>query len=344
MNKNQTIAVKVLFKNLIKSIPDLVKEFKEFGIDEVFVLEDLFTDPQFQKEIKNTDIKTWVIIQTFLNIEREDSLYAIQADGTKAIGAGNGSWLHMICPNGGPIIKERFLQNLIRRLKDIIIRYNPSGINLDFIRYFVFWEDVYENNNPDALPQTCFCDRCLSLFSSKHGIRIPKAFIKTSEISKFILKNHLDDWVEFKTDTITNTVKKIVDSIKIIKPDIQFNIHAVPWKSGEFNGAIRRIAGQDFTALGKIIDGISPMCYTGMLKRNAGWINEVVNDIALQTDIKILPAFQGVSMYGSQEIDNKSFKQFIKESLRSPSSGVAFWPWEQITDEHKKIIRELTAS
>lgn len=342
MNKDKRFAAKILFKDQIKSIPDIVKEFVEFEIDEVFALEDLFTNEEFQKEINKTNIKKWIIIQTFLNIERKDSLYAIQADGTKAIGSGNGSWLHMVCPNGGPILKEKYLRDLIERLKDIVYRYNPSGINLDFIRYFVFWEDVYENSDPKNLPQTCFCNRCVSLFTSEYKVKIPKSIESTEDISKFILSNYLDEWTKFKTDTITNTIKTIVDSIKEIKPDIKFNIHAVPWKSGEFDNAIHRIAGQDFKALSNIVDGISPMCYTGMLKRKSSWISDVVQDIAYQTNIKILPAFQGVPMYNSENVDNDYFKELTTECLKNPSSGVAFWPWEQITNSHKKLIKDFT--
>lgn len=343
MINGKILAAKVLFKNNIKSIKEMVEEWTEYGVDEAFTLEDLFLDPDYQSEIKRTDIKTWIIIQTFLNKEKIDSLYAIKSDGSKAIGTGNGSWLHMICPNGGPEYNEEdnYLKTLINNINSYILQYNPYGINLDFIRYFVFWEDVYENADPKSLPQTCFCKRCVNLFFKKLNQKQPNHLSSTPEISAFILENYEKEWVQFKCETITNAVHKIVESIKAVKPEIKFNIHGVPWKSSEFDNAIRRIAGQDYNSLAKYVDGISPMCYTGMLKRDSSWINDVVKEISNQTGIKILPAFQGVSMYGSSALNTNKFKDLIKASLKSPSSGVAFWPWEQISQKNKMVIKEI---
>lgn len=343
MMSKKRITAKVLFKNQILSIPDMVNEWKKNGIEEVFTLEDLYTDPEFQIEISKTDIKTWVIIQTFLNIENIDSLYAIKSDGTKAIGEGKGRWLRMICPNGGPDYSENsnYLKSLTEKIVNYIHKYNPYGINLDFIRYFVFWEGVHENSSPEKLPQTCFCNRCINLFFSKLNTKLPNNLNGTPEIASYILNNYKDEWTNFKVDTITQVVKSITESAKAVKPDIRFNIHGVPWKLGEFGNAIHSIAGQDYKALSKYIDGISPMCYTGMLKRKAEWINEITKDIHNQASIDILPAFQGVAMYDSESISNKDFKELIQECLKAPSSGVAFWPWEQISDEHKRIIGKI---
>lgn len=342
MFNNKLITAKVLFKNKISSISKMINEWVYFGIDQAFTLEDLFTDPLYQEEIKKTNIKTWIIIQTFLNIDKKDSLYAIKSDGSKAIGSGNGSWLHMICPNGGPEYTEEnnYLKDLINRIKDHVMKYDPFGINLDFIRYFVFWEEVYESTDPKTLPQTCFCDRCLDLFCSETDIAFPQSLKKTQDKADFILKNYAKEWTNFKTDTITKVVKTIVNSVKEIKPGIKFNLHGVPWRLGEFENAIHRIAGQNYSALGNIVDGISPMCYTEMLKRDSSWINRVVADIGNQTNAIILPAFQGVSMYDSEKIDQKRFNNFIEESLKEPSGGIAFWPWEAISDENKNVIKE----
>lgn len=343
MDNEKIIAAKVLFKDNIASIPDMVQEWKEFGINHAFTLEDLFVNPEYQREINKSNIKTWVIIQTLLNTSRKDSLYAIKSDGSKAIGTGEGRWLHMICPNGGPDYSEsdNYISNLIEHLRNLVSSYNPYGLNLDFIRYFVFWEDVYENTDPSTLPQTCFCNRCVDLFSKKINEILPEDLISTADKSDWILKNFQNEWIEFKTETISNIVKRIVDSVKEIKPEIKFNIHAVPWLQNEFNGAIKRVAGQDFKALGEIVDGISPMCYTYMLKRDSRWINNLVDDIRNQTTIPVLPAFQGVEMYNSGTISKDSFVSCIKESLKRPSAGIAFWPWESISEEHKDLIRGI---
>ena len=111
----------------------------------------------------------------------------------------------------------------------------------------------------------------------------------------------------------------------------------------DFNDAAKRITGQDFGALAQIVDMISPMCYAKMLEREPVWISSVVEDIAAEIDTTgtiIVPAFQVKgNMYGEGPVTIEEFTAFMNESLKGSSAGVAFWPWEQMTNEQKEVIR-----
>ena len=90
-------------------------------------------------------------------------------------------------------------------------------LSIDFIRYFVFWEMVYPerdlpvrdlpvrdfdtsetilNPNPD-LPQTCFDDTWLEMFTKKYQIIFPDSLIDTREKAHYILAGYPDEWPEF---------------------------------------------------------------------------------------------------------------------------------------------------
>jgi hypothetical protein len=81
-----------------------------------------------------------------------------------------------------------------------------------------------------------------------------------------------------------------------------------------------------------------------MLEREPVWINSVVEDIAAQIDMTstmIIPAFQvRGDMYREGPVTIEEFSAYMTESLKGSSAGVTFWPWEQMTDDQKEVIRQ----
>ena len=135
----------------------------------------------------------------------------------------------------------------------------------------------------------------------------------------------------------------MVDAIKSVNPEIEINFQALPWKSNDFDGGIRSIAGQDLKLIAPHVDYISPMCYHHMVIRSPEWIHEVVNDFTLQVPReKILPSIQVSKAYLETSISETEFRDALIESLRHPSSGVIFWSWEalQRSPGKLKIVRD----
>jgi len=353
ISKPAIFAAKVLGLNGFSDaeIINMVAEWVELGIDEVFVLELLYSNEIFRKEIAKTNIKPWLIYQTLFNINNDlhknKHFFAITENGDFAQeNSKEGKWLAMACPN-----QSEYRKNLIDKINTRVKEWHPHGLSLDFIRYFAFWElfngskphgHSASSNSGSPLVDSCFCETCLGKFEQFIASDIPNSLKDTKSKADWIHRNHQQEWIRFKTQTITSLVEEIVSEVKKIDPTIVVNIHGVPWKSGEYNNAIERITGQDFTQLAQFVDYISPMCYAEMMNKNANWINEVVDDINNKCNgqCSVIPAFQVVQMYDSGELSLQEFRNYIESSLKAPSIGVIFWPWETLNKEQKNIIRE----
>ena len=116
--------------------------------------------------------------------------------------------------------------------------------------------------------------------------------LETKSAADWIAANAGEEWIGFKCDTITSMVEEIVSAVRGIEPDILINIHVVPWRTNDFDGAITRIAGQNRADLGAVADYLSPMAYSFMLHRPPEWISPVVQDFDWVADCPILPSIQ----------------------------------------------------
>ena len=133
-------------------------------------------------------------------------------------------------------------------------------------------------------------------------------------------------------------------AIHEMNPEIKSNLHAVPWRNHDFNNAIRRIAGQDITDLSGMVDYVSPMCYSHMVKRKPEWVSEVVNDFnQLSKRNNILPSIQVSRAYLATDISLDEFRQCLEQSLKPPSCGVVFWSWDALSSspDKRRIVQEV---
>jgi len=218
----------------------------------------------------------------------------------------------------------------------VVREYNPDGISLDFIRYFVYWEKVYPDRILSSLPNTCFDSHCLEEFQKAAKIKIPLEFIDPREKAKWVIENHLPEWTEWKCQVITSMVKALSEEARKIKPDIKINIHTVPWRADDFGGAIKIIAGQDLAKIASHTDYLSPMCYHHMVMRNTSWIQSVVEDVYSLTHSQVIPSIQVEEAYIDRTLTLSEFRESLVEALKPPSKGVVFWSWEKLEKSTKK--------
>jgi hypothetical protein len=116
-----------------------------------------------------------------------------------------------------------------------------------------------------------------------------------------------------------------------VKTSIRINLHSVPWRTDDFDGAISRIAAQDRATLGGLADYLSPMCYSFMLHRPPDWISSVAADTSAVGNCPVLPSIQVAEHYRSDKsFDIKEFEACVRAALAPPSVGVVFWKWDHI--------------
>ena len=118
-------------------LENLFEEWRFLGINTVFVSESLLSNQKFRDLAKKHSITTFVILPIFYNpeaLKRTPDLYAITDKGEIA----KDEWVEFVCPT-----REKFKEQRIADIKQIVQEFNPDGISIDFIRHFVFWEKVY---------------------------------------------------------------------------------------------------------------------------------------------------------------------------------------------------------
>ena len=320
-----------------KSLSDLVEEWSSLGINTALVSVPLLSKDRFRYLAREAGIRIFVIVPIFYDpdeLQRNPGLYAITSDGERAV----DDWVNFVCPT-----REDYLAQKIASIKELLREWDPDGISIDFIRYFVFWEKVYPERSLSSIANTCFDKHCLDRFQMATGIEIPGRFSAVPEKAKWITDNHLEEWTEWKCHVITDTVKVITQEIKKIKPDALINIHTIPWREDDFGGAIKIIAGQDLAALSAHTDFISPMCYSHMLKRESPWISSVVEDVYNKTHGQVIPSIQVKEAYLPEILTLSEFRNALVAALRSPSTGVIFWSWEALEQdpEKKGVIKDV---
>ena len=334
--KNEKI-VGVKMYELKDSVQTLISNWNKLGINTAFVSKQVAYDKNFRSLAKENNIDVFVIFPIYFNpekLEKDSSLYAITNKGEIA----KKDWVEFVCPT-----RNKYQTYIIEQAKNIVKETKPEGISIDFIRHFAFWEMITPDCPIDSIPETCFCNNCLATFQSETKNKLPKNLNTTEDKATWIRKNLREEWTKWKSDQITSFVKKFTQELKTEDSNLKFNLHAVPWKKDDYNGAGKNIVGQDIRALSEIVDYISPMCYSFMLYRSPEWIGSLINDFNKQGASNIIPSIQVKECYRSEKFPLNEFRKCVEESLKKPSQGVIFWSWDYIVQEpeKKKVIKEI---
>jgi hypothetical protein len=336
VGENTIVAVKIYKTE--RELPELFEEWRDLGVNTVFASEELTSSGGFRALVKKNGIDLFIILPVFFapeELAEDPGLWAITADGERA----KEDWVEFACPS-----RRGFRDRRIEEARAIVKRLRPEGLSIDFIRDFVFWEMVGPDRDPATLPDTCYCVHCLQAFATYLGVPAFSIPPQPQRAAAWIRANAAEQWIRFKTETITSMAREIADEVREIDPDVLINLHIVPWRRDDYDGAIERVAGQDVTALSEIADFLSPMAYSFMLRRPPEWIASVVEDLDHVADCRVLPSIQVAPAY--REGDNFSGAEFeaaLRAALDPPSAGVVFWSWDHIEADPDRaaIIRRV---
>ena len=308
----------------------LFRVWRELGVNTLFVSEALARTQEFRALAAAQGLLLFVIFPVFQDpeaIKENPGLAAVTAAGTPA----RDEWVEFVCP-----AREDYLRRKTDQLKRLVADCDPHAVSLDFIRYFVFWEKVAPDRSPASLPQTCFCPVCLSGFEKEMGVVLPAGLASTADKAAWILSTHASEWTEWKCRTIARAVERLAKAARETKPSVKVNLHAVPWRHDDFQGAVRAVAGQDLPRLAPFVDLISPMCYHHMVRRPPVWVHDVVEDISSRTGATVLASTQVSAAYVEQALPPDEFRAAALEALKPPSIGVVFWSWDALAKSPEK--------
>jgi hypothetical protein len=318
----------------------LFAQFGELGFNTLFVSEALASNAEFRRLARQERMAVFLIQPVFYQpeeLEKDPELFAITNTGTPA----RDDWVAFACPSRDDRRRRRAEQ-----IAATVARLQPEGLSIDFIRFFAYWERIHPERTYASIPNTCFCPRCLERFSRDTGVSLPEAADGPRAAAEWIASHRLEAWTAWKTGIITSMVEDIVGRVKAARSATRINLHAVPWRRDDFGGAIRKVVAQDFGALSRLSDYLSPMCYSAMLRRDPSWIASVVQDLAAQSSCPILPSIQVKAYYpGDSALGAAEFEAALGASLEPPSAGVVFWSWDLIekSPEARPIIKRYCA-
>jgi hypothetical protein len=318
----------------------LFDQWNDLGINTGFCSQELISDSEFMMQAREHGVSTFLIFPVFYNPEElmlSPGLTAIKSDGLPAA----EEWVEFICPS-----RVNYRNKVVEKARRMIRDHRPDGISIDFIRHFVYWEKVYPDRDPSTLPVCCFDSVCLRDFQIETGIELPPDLNSIPEKAGWILDTHPDEWTRWHCSLITSMVEEIAHAVREEKDDILINIHLVPWGESDYNGAIKRVAGQDLQALSEHLSMLSPMTYAHMVKQDPAWIHDITAEIFNKTGSPVVPSIQVGKAYLDTEYDLAEFRETLEQALRAPSGGVILWSWERLVAEPDKVdlFREMMKS
>lgn len=318
----------------------LFEQWNGMGINTAFCSQALVSKREFMQEARKHRISTFMIFPVFFNPEalaEDPGLAAINRNGEAAV----AEWVEFVCPS-----RETYRLQMVDQVRQMVRDHQPDGISIDFIRHFVYWEKVYPDRDPVTLPVCCFDSVCVTRFQAETGTVIPGKLRGIKEQADWILDHYEEEWTAWHCAQITSMAESIARAAREEKPDIRVNIHLVPWGKEDFNGAIRRVAGQDVQAFSKFCDYLSPMSYAHMVKQPPSWIHGIVEDIHKQTRAPVLPSIQVGKAYLDAEFGLDEFRKTVEAALQHPSSGLILWSWERLMAEPEKaaLFKDIMAA
>lgn len=197
---------------------------QEFGVNAIFMGSGSITDERIAL-LKKQGAKVFAEFNTmhvagYLN-EHPDAA-PVGIDGK--VSPPPHDW-QGICPT-----HPGYRQFRMDAFREVLSEFAIDGIWLDYHHSHASWErDV-----PD-MPDTCFCDRCISQFQNATKTDLPDD--TKSQLAHRLLSQHKDSWVQWRCDVFTDWVREFREIVNETRPTALLGTFHCPWTDTEFDGA-----------------------------------------------------------------------------------------------------------
>lgn len=300
----------------------------EIGVNAIFLHHESINTPMMERA-KSEGLKVFAELATLNGkqyVDQHPEAWAIDNNGNKAKPA---TWFMGVCPT-----EPGFKQHRINELKDLLRKFDLDGIWMDYLH----WHAQFEDPDP-ILPETCFCENCLSSFESSSKINVPDG--PTSKKAEWILKNHDSSWRSWRCSVIAGWVRDFKKVLRVEKPGALLGVYHCPWDDDDFNGARRRNLGLDYDSLRNIVDVFSPMVYHGRMGKNSEWVKENIEWFSDRLNIKagkfpkvwpIVQAYNDPTIISAEE-----FEKVLEYGAGAQATGVMMFTSNSVAEDDQKI-------
>ncbi|MDZ4707487.1 MAG: hypothetical protein SH818_03715 [Saprospiraceae bacterium] len=259
-------------------------------------------------------------------VDQHKEAWAIDQNGHPVEAA---SWFMGVCPT-----EPGFKEYRINELRLLLKKFNLDGVWLDYLH----WHAQFEDPEP-ILPETCFCDHCLSGFQSASGSTLPEG--STSKKAEWILTHRDSAWRTWRCSVIAGWVMDLKNVLHQERPGALLGVYHCPWDDDDFNGARRRILGLDYDILRNQVDVFSPMVYHGRMGKKPEWVKENIEWFCARLNIragqfpKVWPIIQ--SYNDPTIISDREFETVLRYGAGAQATGVMMFTSTSVAGDEKKI-------
>jgi hypothetical protein len=309
--------------------------FDELGMNAIFVRSVQFDEAVYEAA-RAQQARVFVEFPTLRGdgyVEDHPEAWPIDETGEQSPRA---DWFMGVCPTDPDFIEHRKTE-----LRDILDNFDVDGIFLDYTH----WHAQFETTDP-ILPETCFCERCLSRFSDETGTDLPDGDIP--EIAGWILENADPDWRDWRSDVLNNWMIDMKSIVREKQPEALVGIFYASWYPDEHDGALYRTLGIDVEAYADIADVLSPMLFHKTKDREPEWVSDYtawLDDLLDNAPIDERPLVWPIVQAHDNpvEVTPEEFRQVMLEGTKAPVSGIMMFSDQALLDNPEKleVMREL---
>lgn len=308
-------------------------ELSELGVNAIFVRSHSIDSAIMEKAFQD-NLLVFAEFPTLNGknyVKQHPEAWAINKNGQRVEAA---SWFMGVCPSN-----TEFQAYRMDQLRTLLQHHPVKGVWLDYLH----WHAQFEEPEP-ILPETCFCDDCLTAFQDHTGLELPEG--ETNKVSHFILNHYEAAWRDWRCHVIVDWVKMCKNLIQKEREGAILGLYLCPWTDTEHEHARERILGLDFDLLKNEADVFSPMVYHGRMKRSSGWVEDYVKWLSHDLDTgtgklpKIWPIVQ------AHNVPSEEFKEVLQGGLSGASTGVMMFTSGAVAGNAEKttIMRKIYTS
>ena len=300
----------------------------ELGVNAIFI-HYRSIDEAMMRKAKAEGVKVFAEFATLNGknyVEQHPEAWAVDNAGQKVKPA---TWFMGVCPT-----EPGFREHRLNELKALLREFDIDGIWMDYLH----WHAQFEDPKP-ILPETCFCEHCLSSFQSASKIVIPQGTaLKKAE---WILQNHDQAWRNWRCSVIAGWVKDFKSALDREKPGALLGVYHCPWDDDDFGEARRRILGLDYDMLKETVDVFSPMVYHGRMGKDPDWVKENIEWFSKRLNVKgesfpkIWPIVQ--SHNDPDTISATEFEKVLRYGTAGEATGVMMFTSNSVAEDKAKL-------
>lgn len=238
-----------------------------------------------------------------------------------------------VCPT-----HEGYRAERMRAFRTLLETFAVDGVWLDYHHAHASWEQA----NPN-LPDTCFCERCVSRFQADAAVAVPR--LPAAQRNAILLSTHRDAWLRWRLRLFTDWVREFDEIRDAARPGALLGTFHNPWSDEDFEGARLWKLAIDLKAQSAYVDVFSPMPYHARFghAQDAAWISRQVAWLGRHLGVRgepgerlrIWPIVQ-LSDWG-ESVPVEQVDEVLRQGARPPSTGVVAFAWSGLRSHPEKI-------